>query len=238
MTATSLKFLMMFLMVLDHIDYFIPIEFASLFHLISRPVAAVFAYFIVEGFIHTKSVRAYAFRLYFFGFAMSMGSFFINEYIIIKPEYFVNNSILLTFALGLTGLYTLNKLYYEKNKKLLAIILLLLIYSASLLFEGGITIFPFMIICYIYKNNSRKRNLIFVLITFLFSPGLFQGNSLREILINFGLHSDLLFFIAGLPFIRLYNGKRGLNNNFTKYIFYIFYPAHLWIIGIIASRVL
>ena len=46
-------------------------------------------------------------------------------------------------------------------------------------------------------------------------------------------NSDWLF-ITVLPFMYLYNGERGKNNKFTKYFFYIFYPAHLWIIAIIS----
>ncbi len=36
--------------------------------------------------------------------------------------------------------------------------------------------------------------------------------------------------IAAIPIILLYNGKRG---NYNRYIFYIFYPAHLLLLGVI-----
>ncbi|MEA4876090.1 TraX family protein [Anaerorhabdus sp.] len=38
-----------------------------------------------------------------------------------------------------------------------------------------------------------------------------------------------------MPFIYLYNGERGPNTKFSKYIFYIFYPVHIWILYIIAT---
>lgn len=45
-------------------------------------------------------------------------------------------------------------------------------------------------------------------------------------------NSDWLLFTV-LPFLSLYNGERGPNTPFSKYLFYVFYPAHLWIIALI-----
>lgn len=40
--------------------------------------------------------------------------------------------------------------------------------------------------------------------------------------------------VFAIPFILLYNGNRGMNNVFTKYMFYFFYPVHLWAIYMIS----
>jgi len=37
--------------------------------------------------------------------------------------------------------------------------------------------------------------------------------------------------IAALPFIILYNGERGRYS--LKYLFYVFYPLHIWILYIV-----
>ena len=40
--------------------------------------------------------------------------------------------------------------------------------------------------------------------------------------------------VLSVPIIRMYNGKRGNNqriNNIIKWLFYIYYPLHLFIIG-------
>ena len=34
--------------------------------------------------------------------------------------------------------------------------------------------------------------------------------------------------VFSIPFILMYNGQRGPKNDFTKYLFYVFYPAHVW----------
>ena len=36
--------------------------------------------------------------------------------------------------------------------------------------------------------------------------------------------------VFALPLILAYNGQRGSNSPLAKWFFYIFYPAHLWIL--------
>ena len=45
------------------------------------------------------------------------------------------------------------------------------------------------------------------------------------------MNSDFLIILA-VPFMLSYNGERGVNNKFSKYLFYVFYPLHLWILEI------
>ena len=64
MNANRLKLLMMGLMVLDHISYFVPPEWALIFHVITRCVGVFFGYMAVEGFNYTRNVYRYNGRLY------------------------------------------------------------------------------------------------------------------------------------------------------------------------------
>lgn len=101
--------------------------------------------------------------------------------------------------------------------------------------EGGIVIIPFMLITYLFRNSPKKRNLVYIIYSVILAAAVMKDvfiyddllTTLEMILYN----SDWLF-ISVLPFIYLYNGERGKNTKFTKYFFYIFYPAHLWIIAI------
>lgn len=49
-------------------------------------------------------------------------------------------------------------------------------------------------------------------------------------------NSDFLEILA-IPTILLYNGERGINNKFSKYLFYVFYPLHLWILAAISFMI-
>lgn len=236
MTGSTLKFLMSFLMVLDHIHYFVPIELQAFFHLISRPVAAVFTFLSVEGFIHTRNRKKYIIRLFTAGIIMYIGNFIINHLIIINPAFHIKNSIFLSLGLSVTALYFLEELYY-KEKNILGLIFIFGLMILGIFTEGGIMVIPLSIIIYIYRDNIKKRDLILIIMSLSLLPNLFLSGftNLKEFLINFGEMSDILFFVAGIPFFHIYNGKRGLNNKFSKYFFYVFYPLHLWIIGIVAS---
>lgn len=65
---------------------------------------------------------------------------------------------------------------------------------------------------YVYKNNKKKSFIAEWIVLSVF---------------NF----IEIFAIAALPFVKRYNGKKGLN---LKYVFYVFYPAHLLILHLIS----
>lgn len=236
MNSIFLKIIMMILMVFDHISYFISPQLVPIFHLITRPVAPVFAYLSVEGYIHTKNIKKYLFRLYTAAIIMFVGSNILNNFIIENQAYYIYNNIFLTLALGVSALC----LYDNKiNNRLISNILLILVLIISFFTEGGILIVPIMLICYIFRNNLKKRNIILIGITaFLLPTALVYYGNLRDTLDMFFMNSDILAPIAGLPFFYLYNGKKGSSSKFFKYIFYVFYPAHLWIISIIADKII
>lgn len=47
------------------------------------------------------------------------------------------------------------------------------------------------------------------------------------------LNSDFMFILV-IPFLYLYNGKHEPKTAFSKRFFYVFYPAHLWLLATIA----
>lgn len=55
LNSLQIKLFMAFLMVLDHIPYFVSPDLALFFHIMTRCVGVWFAYMAVEGFTHTSS---------------------------------------------------------------------------------------------------------------------------------------------------------------------------------------
>ena len=93
---------------------------------------------------------------------------------------------------------------------------------------------PFMLITYGCRKNKVLRNLLYLALAFLlFVMSIEVYPSLSETLSMMLYNSDWLF-ITVLPFLYLYNGERGYTSKWSKYFFYIFYPAHLWLIALIA----
>ncbi len=212
MNAFQLKLLMVFLMFLDHlryIDNFVSPETASVFTVISRCVAPMFAYFAVEGIIHTHNLKKYCLRLLILAGVIFIGNALLN----------ISNNVIFTLALGVLAIALIQ---WGKNKPKAAGMCL---YAATgicfitgfLWGEWGSVILPFMFTEYFFRDKKAIR---------------FIGYGVIEIialLLPFG--EPLYFFV--FPFILLYNGERGPNTWFSKYFFYIFYPVHLWIIAII-----
>lgn len=237
MTGTSLKLAMMILMVFDHIGAFIPAGLSAVFHLLTRPVAPVFAFMAIEGFIYSKNREKYLVRLYSWSFIMAGGNILVNRFIIRNPVYFVNNNIFFTLALGVSLLYVYENFTRGGRKVLGSFLSLIIFLSGSFFSEGGIFILPFMLIGYIFRDNRLKRDFIYLFITLVLASMTFvKYDSWWESFRMLALNSDFLIFIAGLPFIYLYNGQKGGGARNLKYLFYIFYPVHLWLLGILAAK--
>lgn len=234
----QLKFFMMCLMVLDHLSFipnFIPYEVEAIFHLITRPVALWFTFALVEGFIYTRNRYAYCLRL--FGFALfMMGGSFILQTVYHLPITPLFPNIIFAFAMTCAQLILL----YHHDDAIDKVPMLLRILSAFCIYlltyfyaEGSFLIPTFAFIFYNFKDNAKQRDL---------SLALFSLVMLLSALSNLNASSTVFtimhrewFFVSVIPFLYLYNGKPGPRNQLTKYMFYIFYPLHIWILTIIAA---
>ncbi|MGT2846452.1 TraX family protein [Streptococcus massiliensis] len=233
--AYQLKLAMAALMVLDHI-YIIPglvsPSWEGIFHALTRCVGVYFAYMAVEGFIHTRNLKAYLLRLFSWGMFMAGGNALLNL-LYQSRQIHLENNIFLTLAMGvlmLTFFYRFSSL--SKGWYLVAGVLTLL--AGSFLTEGGIVILPFMLISYVCRERKILRNSLYLLLSaFLLIMSYTACPSWQETLEMLLYNSDFLF-ISVLLLLALYNGERGPKTSFSKYFFYVFYPAHLWLLATLA----
>lgn len=126
------------------------------------------------------------------------------------------------------------ELFRENKHKIYYLILAIVLLAASLIFEGGVYLWPVLLIFYFGYHKPTAQSIgIFVWCLLLFIKAVMTGIQTKT-----GLYSVLTFdsewmMISVLPFIWLYNGQRGKKSWITKYFFYIIYPAHLWILMIL-----
>ena len=126
------------------------------------------------------------------------------------------------------------ELFRENKHKIYYLILAIVLLAASLIFEGGVYLWPVLLIFYFGYHKPTAQSIgIFVWCLLLFIKAVMTGIQTKT-----GLYSALTFdsewmMISVLPFIWLYNGQRGKKSWITKYFFYIIYPAHLWILMIL-----
>lgn len=247
----QLKIIAMILMVFDHIHYFLSgvYNVPIWFNYIGRVVAPIFIFMSVEGFYYTRNKKKYILRLYIASVIMSFGNSFLSINYPRPDNVALMNGMFATIFLIAIHLYIIdyiknNILYKNYGKIILGFILLLIptifsfvflsiagnlpifIFRAvmilvplPILVEGGIPLIILGIVLYLFRDNKIKELLayaIYVLVLLLIS--------------KFNLGSQA-FMIFALPLMALYNGEKGKS---MKYLFYIFYPAHIWFLYILS----
>lgn len=245
--AYQLKLFMAGLMVLDHIKIIpglVSPTAAGVLHLLTRSVGVWFAYLAVEGFLHTRNRIRYNGRLFLWAAFMEGGNLLLNLWLQ-SAGIVVYNNIFLTLAFGVLVLNLLfnreegprNPIGYRGRAmtamRLLAAVLAIGV--GALFGEGGILLIPFMLITYLLRNNTKRRNIgyaVFAVLLFAMSFQWYPGD--LPTTLNMLLMNSEWAFVSVIPFLALYNGERGRNDRFSKYFFYVFYPAHLWILAVIA----
>ena len=232
LNAFELKIIALIVMLMDHLYSFFPLTY-PLFHPVSRFVAPVFAFLMVEGLFHTRNKLKYNLRLFGWAIFMQAGDFIVNK-VLVSKEVSVHNNIFMTLAIGLTiiNLFELSK-KGKGYKKLGPIILAILLIPLGVFTEGGIVMVPFILVTYFFRGKRKIAIISYVLLSvFFFIINYVPYSTLSETIDMLMFNSDFLF-ITVVPFILLYNGERGINNKFSKYLFYVFYPLHLWLLAII-----
>ncbi|MEF9959965.1 MAG: TraX family protein [Niameybacter sp.] len=235
LNAFQIKLFMIFIMFLDHLHFIpglIPPQLNIVIHLASRCVSVWFAYIAVDALRYTRNRWKYNWRILGWAIFMAIGNMILGS-IFAARHIYISNNIFLTLALGV---FCLNILDYFKTRtslpKLVPYLLVgLLTFLGMYLTEGGMVVIPFMLITSAWCDKPKTRNILYwlfaaVLLLMSYAPYDTLSRTIEMLLYNCDW-----FFISVLPFIALYSGERGPNTPFTKYFFYIFYPAHIWLLA-------
>ena len=216
MSAFVLKIIAAIAMFMDHIGYLINDGKFTYFNYIGRIAFPIFAFQISEGYVHTKNVKKYFFRLFIFALISQI------PFMLFDKAFFggFGLNVFCTLFLGLTAIFIYDKSKY-KSLGILASIALGLIAQFTKCDYGfyGVAI---ILLFYIFKNNFVNASLFFVIATSIKYAIHFTKNGFNPIYIYL-----LLFACAPIIFIAFYNGKKGKD---TKLFLYLFYPIHLLLI--------
>ena len=210
-------------MTIDHIGVVFGTPFYNLLRAVGRLSFPIFAFLLTEGYVHTKSFSKYFFRL----LVLAVVSEVIYDYVFYGSFIYLEaNNIFFTLALGLLTLWLLDKSRtlvkkYFKEKIDLTIILpityLLIIVVMGLIAEFlnfsygmlGILVISFF---YLFKKNFPLTVLSVSLST------LILGDTMQY------------FSLLSLILIYFYNKKLGKK---CKVFFYLYYPLHILVLGVI-----
>ena len=229
LSTADLKLIAIIAMTIDHLTWlFFPglqrVWYVCLLHIIGRLTAPIMWFFIAEGSHYTKNPKKYITRLFVFAiishFAYNF-AFGLNP-IPFKSGIFNQTSVIWSLAIAAALIFIVNKykLSYWKN---FALILLANLLSFPADWSCIATMVPFYL--YNHRGDFKKQVRDFILFGFMY------------VLIYFIFIDKVygvlqLFIFLSIPVLSLYNGKAGNNRN-MKWLFYIYYPAHLVIVGVL-----
>ena len=174
-----------------------------LHRVIGRWAFPIFAFLIVEGFLHTHDRKKYGMNLLVFALISEIPFNLVH----VNRFFWPVQNVFFTLFLGYLGLCVI-ELYKEDFKNLAKYLVPLFLASIVLRADYGCIGFGFILMIYLLRSNKL----------------------LMSIVGTCALPSTIF---SGMAFISIwfYNGERGFVKGVVwKYAFYAFYPVHLLIL--------
>jgi hypothetical protein len=232
LNRNQLKYLAIFAMLLDHIAWILsqnfydsPREYALcfVFRTLGRLTAPIMSWFLVQGYIHTSSKKRYAGRLLIFALVSQI------PFALVRSGKLWTNELNVIFTLLISFLILC--IIDSELDRFPKVLLVILLFALSAFGDWAIFM-PFMVLIFYFLKDKRRALVIFYSIL-----SLLVVLADIAILCIKGYHWYRELWQAGMflfiPLLPLYKGEPGSRHPFHKWIFYVFYPAHLLVLYII-----
>lgn len=239
LNSNQLKLIAIIAMTVDHIAWAMFDGYPSallplVMHIIGRLTCPIMCYFIAEGYHYTRNINKYTFRLFAFAFVSHFAYIFAsNDFVDFKsfiPFYYGNflnqTSVMWSLAWGLVMLRIADS---KRIKSIYKVLLVILICIITLPSDWSCIAALCIMAVGTNRGNFRKQMSWMIFYVALYSLVYFFAIDKAYGILQMGV-------VLSIPVIAMYNGKRGKNpkiNKFMKWFFYIFYPVHLFVIGLI-----
>lgn len=239
LNSNQLKLIAIIAMTVDHIAWAMFDGYPSallplIMHIIGRLTCPIMCYFIAEGYHYTRNINKYTFRLFAFAFVSHFAYIFAsNDFVDFRsfiPFYYGNflnqTSVMWSLAWGLVML----RIADSKNiKSIYKVLLVILICIITLPSDWSCIAALCIMAIGTNRGDFRKQMSWMIFYVALYSLVYFFAIDKVYGVLQMGV-------VLSIPVIAMYNGERGKNpkiNKFMKWFFYIFYPVHLFVIGLI-----
>lgn len=234
-----IKYIAMFTMLLNHISH-VCLEsgtfLAALFEDVGYFTAPVMCWFLVEGYQYTHSKKNYAVRLFLFAVLSEIP--FCLAFSYGDKIYFVGLNMLFTLFFCFLILVAQEKIKNRFLRIIAQILLVLVTIGCDWPLMAAIYTIMFS-----YTYGSKKKAAVsygaaaLIFAFFLYQNNLFMYSAQEAVIRAFC--GSLGVAAAGVTVLCFYNGKRAeYGRTFSKWFFYLFYPVHLLILGLIRLYVL
>ena len=227
LNGNQIKVIAIIAMTIDHLTWvFFPgfqhIWYVYLLHIIGRLTAPIMWFFIAEGFHYTRDVKKYITRLFIFAVISHFAYDFAGGIPFIPNGFFNMTSVMwsLAWSVVLMVIFTTDRI--PKWGKILLIILICFI-----TFPADWSTVAAMCPVYLYLNRGdfKKQSVTMLVWVVIYAAVYFIFMDKIYAVIQ-------MFTLLSLLVLKNYNGERGKWKG-MKWFFYIYYPAHLFVIGLI-----
>lgn len=230
LNANHLKLFAIIAMTIDHaadlfVPNFSPEPYAIVMHIIGRLTAPIMWFFVCEGLYYTSSIKKYMLRMGIFAVVSHFAYCFAFgiSFIPFKDGIFNQTSVMYPLFIAVV-VHWLKSDEVKLNSLLKRFIVFILIWSA---FFADWSCIAVLAILGMYKRRGNIEKQMLVMIPCVAAYGIVSYFFVSKVyaLILFGV---LLVY----PLLKLYNGQKG-KCPWMKWFFYVYYPLHLIVIGIL-----
>lgn len=229
LSGTALKFVACVTMLLDHIGASCIearygtaancpaglTEFDLVLRLIGRLAFPIFCFLLVEGFLHTHDVKKYIRRLLLFGVVSETPfdmAFFRT------PFHWGHQNVYWTLALGVIAMAAMQHFQDE---------------NGDLTWKSGFAAVVCALAAELAQTDYGAIGVALIVALYLTRNSRTQQSILGAGMMLFELTAPLAFVLTWF-----YNGQRGRCPQWAKWAFYLFYPVHLVVLGVITNVLL
>ena len=229
LNANQLKLIAIIAMTIDHLTWVLfpgtqAIWYVCALHIIGRLTAPIMWFFIAEGCHYTRHMGKYIARL----FAFALISHFAYDFafgipfIPLSTGVFNQTSVMWSLAWAAALVFICGREDVPQWCRILAVVAVCVISFPSD-WSSIAVMCPFFL--YAHRGRFKLQATDIVLWTFIYAAVYF-------IFLDKLYGALQMFTFLSIPLLSRYNGERGEWKG-MKWFFYIYYPAHLIIIGVI-----
>lgn len=229
LNGSTLKIIAIAAMTIDHLTWVLFPGFQTVWwilalHIIGRLTAPIMWFFIAEGCFYTHDRRKYLARLLIF----ALVSHFAYDFAFGIPFFDISFGILNRTSVMWSLFLSAFIIFATLNEKIPVVLKYVIIFSACILalpsdWSSIAVMAPFFI--YQHRGRFRLQAIDIVIWTAVYALVFFFAIDRVYGILQ-------MFTFLSVPLLFLYNGKRGGHKG-MKWFFYIYYPAHLFVIGVI-----
>lgn len=227
LNSNQIKMIAIIAMTIDHVTWLLYPGYQKIWwvlglHAIGRLTAPIMWFFVAEGFHYTRNVKKYIARLFVFAVISHFAYNFAGGLPFIPNGFFNMTSVMWSLAWSVVLMVIFTAKQIPQWGKILLIVLICLV-----TFPSDWSTVAAMCPVYLYLNRGsfKKQSITLLVWTAVYAAVYFLFMDK-----TYGVLQ--MCTLLSLPIMKQYNGKRGEWKG-MKWFFYIYYPAHLFVIGIL-----